>query len=145
MGIVFIPLVVVAIGSGVFLQHAAEQFNRLTEQPVYKLQTTSRLQNQIRKTYSLAKDYAVTPSFALRSQFEAEAKTVEEIFVDILAKTFLGPPEYASLAHARREWQDGVVLANLIFDSGASKATRITTARSARSARRLTTLKAVFC
>jgi diguanylate cyclase (GGDEF)-like protein len=123
MGVVFIPLVVVAIGSGVFLQHAAEQFNRLTEQPVYKLQTTSRLQNQIRKAYSLVKDYTGATSYALQSQFESEAKTVEEIFVDIMAKPFLDPPEYALLARARREWQDSIVLANLIFNSGASKAT----------------------
>ncbi|MGA9031741.1 MAG: diguanylate cyclase [Sulfuricaulis sp.] len=123
MGVVFIPLVVVAIGSGVFLQHAAEQFNRLTEQPVYKLQTTSRLQNQIRKAYSLVKDYTGAPSYVLQSQFESEAKTVEEIFVDIMAKPFLDPPEYTLLARARREWQDSIVLANLIFNSGASKAT----------------------
>ena len=123
MGVVFIPLVVVAIGSGVFLQHAAEQFNRLTEQPVYKLQTTSRLQNQIRKAYSLVKDYTGTPSYALQNQFESEAKTVEEIFVDIMAKPFLDPPEYALLARARREWRDSIVLANLIFNSGVSKAT----------------------
>lgn len=123
MGIVFIPLVVVALGSAVFLQHAGDALNQVVEQPVYKLQTTSRLQNQIRKAYSLVKDYAGTPSFALRSQFESEARTVEEIFVDMLAKTFLGPPEYTLLAHARREWQDSVVLANLIFNSGASKAT----------------------
>jgi len=123
MGVVFIPLVVVAIGSGVFLQHAAEQFNRLTEQPVYKLQTTSRLQNQIRKAYSLVKDYTGTPSYALQSRFASEAKTVEEIFVDIMAKPFLDPPQYALLARARREWQDSIVLVNLIFNSGASKAT----------------------
>ena len=123
MGIVFIPLVVVALGSAAFLQHAGDALNQVVEQPVYKLQTTTRLQNQIRKAYSLVKDYAGTPSFALRSQFESEAKTVEEIFVDILAKTFLGPPEYSLLAHARREWQDSIVLANLILNTGATKAT----------------------
>lgn len=122
MGVVFIPLVVVAIGSGVFLQHAAEQFNRLTEQPVYKLQTTSRLQNQIRSAYALVKNYASTPRYVLREQFKSEARATENVFVEILAKPFLGPQEYTLLANARREWRDSVVLANLIFTSNAPKA-----------------------
>ncbi|MDH3371593.1 MAG: hypothetical protein OEM31_09765, partial [Gammaproteobacteria bacterium] len=58
MGIVFFPVVVVAIGASLFLQHSANALNRIVEQPIYKLQATSRLQNQIRKTSALARDYA---------------------------------------------------------------------------------------
>ncbi|MDO8597075.1 MAG: hypothetical protein Q7R45_10675, partial [Sulfuricaulis sp.] len=123
MGVVFIPLVVVAIGSGVFLQHAAEQFNRLTEQPVYKLQTTSRLQNQIRSAYALVNNYANTPQSTLREQFASEARGVENIFVEILAKPFVGPREYTLLANARQEWKDSLVLAELVLASNTSKAT----------------------
>ena len=122
MGVVFIPLVVVAIGSGVFLQHAAEQFNRLTEQPVYKLQTTSRLQNQIRSAYALVNNHANTPQSILREQFASEAQGVENIFVEILAKPFVGPQEYTLLANARQEWKDSLVLAELVLAPDAPKA-----------------------
>lgn len=122
MGVVFIPLVVVAIGSGVFLQHAAEQFNRLTEQPVYKLQTTSRLQNQIRSAYALVNNYAGTSQTALREQFASEAQAVENIFVEILAKPFVEPREYTLLANARQEWKDSLALAELVLASNPSRA-----------------------
>lgn len=125
MGIVFIPLIVVAVGSGVFLEHAAEGLNRIVEQPVYKLQTTSHLQNQIRKTHSLVKDYSATPRFALRTEFEAGARAVEAIFVEILAKPFLGAHEYALLTNARREWKECLLLANIVFASDAPKAALI--------------------
>lgn len=122
MGIVFIPVVVVAIGSSLFLQHSAGALNRIVEQPIYKLQATSRLQNQIRKTSALARDYAVTPRFALRSQFESEAAGVEAIFAEILSKPFLGPKEHSLLASARREWNDSRTLAGVIFSSKAPEA-----------------------
>ncbi len=111
MGMVFIPLLAVALGSGVFLQYAAGQFKRLTEQPVYKLQTTSRLQNQIRSTHALLENYAAEPQAALRNRFIAEARVVENIFVEILAKPFLAPREYSLLAGARQEWKDSLLLA----------------------------------
>ncbi|MCR4300933.1 MAG: diguanylate cyclase, partial [Sulfuricaulis sp.] len=122
MGIVFIPMVVVAIGSSMFLQHSASELIRIVEQPVYKLQTTLRLQNQIRKTYTVARDYVETPRFALRSHFNAEAAGVEIIFVEILSKPFLGSKEYSLLTSARREWKDSVMLAGVIFSSTAPKA-----------------------
>ena len=121
MGVVFIPLMVVGLGSAVFLQHTANALNQVVEQPVYKLQTTSRLQNQIRKAFALVKDFAGSPSYAIRSQFESDAKAVEEIFVEILAKPFLGPQEHTLLNHARREWQDSVALTKLILSSEAPK------------------------
>src|SRR3990170_1649035 len=93
MGIVFIPLVAVAFGSSVFLGHAASTLNRIVEQPVYKLQTTSRLQNQIRKTYVMVKDYALMPRYTLRSQFESEAQGVEAVFAEMLEKPFFGAQE----------------------------------------------------
>ncbi len=122
MGVVFIPVVVVAIGSSMFLHHSAGALNRVVEQPVYKLQATSRLQNQIRKTYALARDYAETPRFALRSQFDAEAAGVEAIFAEILSKPFLESKEHNLLAGARREWKDGLMLAGVIFTSKIPKA-----------------------
>ena len=122
MGVVFIPLVVVAIGSGIFLQHAAEQFNRLTEQPVYKLQTTSRLQNQIRGAYALVNNYVGTPPSTRRERFASEAQGVENIFVEILAKPFVGPREYTLLANARQEWKDSLVLAELVLAPNPPKA-----------------------
>ncbi|MBI3570226.1 MAG: diguanylate cyclase [Gammaproteobacteria bacterium] len=122
MGIVFIPLVAVAFGSSVFLEHAANTLNRIVEQPVYKLQATSRLQNQIRKTYALVKDYAVTPRYTLRSQFETETQGVEAVFAEMLGKPYFGTQEQTLLANARREWKDSVVLANVIFSSDASRA-----------------------
>lgn len=115
MGMVFVPLLAVALGSGIFLQHAAGQFNRLTEQPVYKLQTTSRLQNRIRSAHALVENYAATPQAALRDRFAAEARAVENDFVEILAKPFLGPREYTLLADARQEWKDSLVLAELVL------------------------------
>ncbi len=121
MGVVFIPLMVVGLGSAVFLQQTANALNQAVEQPVYKLQTTSRLQNQIRKAFALVKDFAGAPSYAKRSQFESDAKAVEEIFVEILAKPFLAPQEYALLNQARREWRDSVALTKLILSSQAPK------------------------
>ncbi|MDH5488169.1 MAG: diguanylate cyclase [Gammaproteobacteria bacterium] len=122
MGIVFFPVVVVAIGASLFLQHSANALNRIVEQPIYKLQATSRLQNQIRKTSALARDYAITPRFALRSQFDVEAAGVDAIFSEILGKPFLDPKEYSLLASARREWKDSLTLAGVIFTSRAPKA-----------------------
>lgn len=122
MGIVFVPLVVVALGSSLFLGHAASTLNRVVEQSVYKLQTTSRLQNQIRKTHALAKDYAVTPRYTLQTQFESEARAVEDIFATILREPFVNPQEQVLLANVRREWNDSVVLANTIFSANASRA-----------------------
>jgi len=123
MGIVFIPLVVVAIGSSVFLGHAASTLNQVVEQPVYKLQTTTRLQNQIRKAHALVRDYAVTPRYTLKTQFESEAQAAEAVFIEMLGKPFFGPREQALLANARHEWKDSMVLANVIFSSDASRAT----------------------
>jgi diguanylate cyclase (GGDEF)-like protein len=125
MGIVFIPLVVVAVGSSIFLGHAASTLNRIVDQPVYKLQTTSRLQNQIRNTYVLVKDYALTPRYTLKSQFESEAQAVEAVFAEMLGKPFFGAQEQSLLANVRREWKDSVVLANVIFSSDASRAALI--------------------
>ncbi len=122
MGIVFVPLVVVALGSGIFLEHAASALNQVVEQPVYKLQATSRLQNQIRKTYALARDFADTQRFAQRTQFESEAAIVETLFAEILSKPFLGSQEYSLLTNARRDWKESMVLANAIFSTNASKA-----------------------
>ncbi|MCR4346089.1 MAG: diguanylate cyclase [Sulfuricaulis sp.] len=122
MGIVFIPLVVVAVGSSIFLGHAANTLNRIVEQPVYKLQTTSRLQNQIRKSYVLVKDHVLTPRYALRTQFESEAQGVEAVVAEMLEKPFFGAQEQSLLANVRREWKDSVVLANVIFSSDASRA-----------------------
>lgn len=123
MGIVFIPLVVVAIGSAVFLGRAANTLNQVVEQPVYKLQTTARLQNQIRKAHALVKDYAVTPRYTLKTQFESEAQAAEAVFIEMLRKPFFGPREQTLLANVRREWKDSMVLANVIFSSDASRAT----------------------
>lgn len=125
MGLAFIPLIVVALGSGAFLDHSAAALNRIVEQPVYKLQTTSRLQNQIRKAHSLVRDFSATPRFALRTEFADGAQSIEEIFVEILAKPFLDAQEYALLANARREWKEGLVLANVIFSSDTPKAALI--------------------
>lgn len=122
MGIVFVPLVVVALGSGIFLEHAASALNQVVEQPVYKLQATSRLQNQIRKTYALARDFADTQRFAQRTQFESEAALVETLFAEILSKPFLGSQEHSLLTGARRDWNESMVLANTIFSTSASKA-----------------------
>lgn len=125
MGIVFIPLVLVALGSSIFLKHAADTLNQVVEQPVYKLQTTSRLQNQIRKTHALVKDYTVTPRYALRTQFESEAQAIETVFTEMLGKPFFGAQEQGLLANARREWKDSVILANVIFSADASRAALI--------------------
>lgn len=122
MGIVFIPLVVVAIGANVFLGNAASALNQIAEQPVYKLQATSRLQNQIRKTYALARDFADTRRFAQRTQFESEAAVVETLFVELLSKPFLGSQEHALLNHARRDWKESMVLADAIFSADAPRA-----------------------
>lgn len=122
MGIMFFP-VVVAIGASLFLQHSVSALNRIVEQPIYILQTTSRLQNQIRGTSALAKDYAVTPRFALRAQFNVEAVGVEAIFTEILSKPFLSSKEYSLLASAQREWKDSLTLADVIFSSKTPKAT----------------------
>lgn len=123
MGIVFIPLVVVAVGSSVFLGHAASTLNRVVEQPVYKLQTTTRLQNQIRKAHALVRDYAATPRYTLKTQFELEAQVAEAVFIEMLGKPVFGPREQTLLANARREWKDSMVLADVIFSSDASRAT----------------------
>lgn len=123
MGIVFIPLVVVAIGSSVFLGHAANTLNQVVEQPVYKLQTTTRLQNQIRKAHALVKDYAATPRYTLKTQFESEALAAEAVFIEMLGKPFFGPREQTLLANARREWKDSMMLADVVFSSDASRAT----------------------
>lgn len=123
MGIVFIPLLVVAIGSSVFLGHAANTLNQVVEQPVYKLQTTTRLQNQIRKAHALVKDYAATPRYTLKAQFESEAQATEAVFIEMLGKPFFGPREQSLLANARREWKDSMVLADVIFSSDTSRAT----------------------
>lgn len=122
MGAMFIPLVVIALGSGIFLQHAAEALNQVVEQLVYKLQTTSRLQNQIRHAHTLVRDYASTRRYALRTQFESDARTVEESFVEVLNKPFLSPQEYQRLSAARQEWQDSVRAAEILFAPQPSKA-----------------------
>lgn len=122
MGVVFIPLVVVAIGANAFLGNTASALNQIVEQPVYKLQATSRLQNQIRKTYALARDFADTRRFAQRVQFESEAAIVETMFVEVLSKPFLGSQEHALLNNARRDWKSSVVLADAIFSAGAPRA-----------------------
>ena len=110
-----IPLVVIALGSGIFLQHAADALNRVVEQPVYKLQATSRLQNQIRQAHALVTEYASTGRSALRTRFEADARTVGDSFVEILNKPFLAPQEYQQLNEARRQWQDSMQAAGKLF------------------------------
>jgi len=122
MGAMFIPLIVIALGSGIFLQHAADALNRVVEQPVYMLQTTSRLQNQIRHAHALVREYASTKRYTLRTQFESDARTVEDSFVEILNKPFISPREYQLLSGARREWQDSVRAAGLFFSPQPSKA-----------------------
>jgi len=122
MGVMFIPLVVIALGTGIFLQHAADALNQIVERPVYKLQTTSRLQNQIRHAHALLREYASTKRYALRTQFDSDARTVEDSFVEILNKPFLTPEEYQRLTEARREWQDSVRAAALFFSPHPSRA-----------------------
>lgn len=122
MGIVFIPLVVVAVGANAFLGNTAGALNQIVEQPVYKLQATSRLQNQIRKTSALARDFADTRRFAQRAQFETEAAVVETMFVEVLSKPFLGSQEHALLNNARRDWKESTVLADAIFSASAPRA-----------------------
>ena len=90
----FIPLVLVTLGSGVFMHRSVDTLNRAVEQSLYKLQTTSRLQGQIRRTYALVKDYTGTPTYTLRDQFMSESQSVEDVFAEILRKPFLGPEEY---------------------------------------------------
>lgn len=118
----FIPLVLVTLGSGVFMHRSVDTLNRAVEQSLYKLQTTSRLQGQIRRTYALVKDYTGTPTYTLRDQFMSESQSVEDVFAEILRKPFLGPEEYTRLSKTRHDWQDCVVLANLVFTSRAPKA-----------------------
>ncbi|MGE5240265.1 MAG: diguanylate cyclase [Bacteroidota bacterium] len=121
MGAMFIPLLVIALGSGIFLRHAADALNQTVEQPVYKLQATSRLQNQIRHAHALVGEYASTGRAALRTQFEADARTVEDGFVEILNKPFLAPQEYQRLSETRRQWQDSVRTAGQLFSPRASR------------------------
>ena len=115
MGIVLIPLIVVALGSGICLQHAANTLNKIVEQPVYKLQTTSRLQNVIRQAHASVKDYLNTGRYALRTQFESGAKAAEDTFIEILGKPFLSAQEYTLLNNVRHEWQESVATAMVIF------------------------------
>ncbi|MBI3545264.1 MAG: diguanylate cyclase [Gammaproteobacteria bacterium] len=89
LGVVLIPLVVMALGSGIFLQHAADALNKIVEQPVYKLQTTSRLQNVIRQAHSSVKEHVNTGRYALRTQFDASAKAAEDTLVEILGKPLI--------------------------------------------------------
>lgn len=122
MGIVFIPLVAVAIGCGIILQHAAGVLNQIVDQPVYKLQATSQLENQIRKAHALVTEYAASPLYTLHTQFDSEAQTVEDVFAEILAKPFLGAQEYTLLSNSRREWKQSTALADLIFTTNEPKA-----------------------
>ncbi len=118
----FIPLIVIALGSVIFLRHAADALNRAVEQPVYKLQTTSRLQNQLRHAQALVTEYAATANPDLRARFEADARTVEDSFAAILNKPFLAPQEYQQLSEARRQWRDGVQAAAKLFAPRPSRA-----------------------
>ena len=118
----FIPLIVIALGSGIFLQHAADALNQAVEQPVYKLQATSRLQQQIRHAHGLVMEYASTRRYPLRAQFESDARAVEDGFVELLNKPFLTPGENQALAEARREWRGSVRTAGLFFTPQPSKA-----------------------
>jgi two-component system cell cycle response regulator len=122
MGAMFIPLFVIALGSGIFLRHAADALNQAVEQPVYKLQATSRLQKQIRHARDLVREYAATGRYPLRAQFESDARMVEDGFVEILNRPFLTPQEYQALTETRREWQDSVRTAGPFFTSQPSKA-----------------------
>jgi len=122
MGIIFIPLVLVTLGSGVFMHRTVDTLNRVVGQSLYKLQTTSQLQGQIRRTYALVKDYTGTPTYTVRDQFKSESRSAEDGFADILGKPFLGPEEHARLSKTRRDWQDCVVLANFVFSSKEPKA-----------------------
>lgn len=122
MGIVLIPLIVVAVGSGVFLQHAGGALDQVVEQPVYKLQKTSQLQNLIRRAQALLKDYANTAHYPLRAQFESEVQAVETTFIEILGKPLLVPQEYALLSNARREWNETIANARILFTSNPPKA-----------------------
>jgi two-component system cell cycle response regulator len=122
MGIVFIPLVLVALSSGVFMHRTVDTLNRVVGQSLYKLQTTSRLQGRIRRTYALVKDHTGPPTYTVRDRFKSEAQSVEDGFAEILGKTFLGPEEHTRLSQARRDWQECVVLADLVFTSKASQA-----------------------
>ncbi len=123
MGIVFIPLVAVALGCGIILQHAASALNQIVDQPLYKLQTTSQLENQIRKAHVLVKEYTASPLYTLHAQFDSDARTVEDAFAEILSKPFLGTQEYTQLSNVRREWNQITVLADLIFTTNEPKAT----------------------
>ncbi len=123
LGIVLIPLIVVAVGSGIFLQHAANALNKIVEQPVYKLQTTSQLQNTIRQAHGSVKEYLNTGRYTLRTQFESSAQDVEDTFVEILGKPFLNAQEYTLLNNVRREWKESVATAMVIFGANPPKMT----------------------
>lgn len=122
IGAMFIPLIAIALGSGIFLRHAADALNRAVEQPVYKLQATSRLQQQIRHAHALVREYAATGRPALHAQFESDARTVENSFAEILDKPFPASGEFQLLTETRREWQDSVRTAGLFFAAAPSRA-----------------------
>lgn len=121
LGIVLIPLIVVALGSGIFLQRAANALNKIVEQPVYKLQTTSRMQNVIRQAHASVKEYLNTGRYALRVQFESGAQAAEDIFIEILGKPFLSPQEYTLLTNVRHAWKESVATAMVIFAPNSPK------------------------
>jgi len=125
MAMVFLPIVVVAVGSSMFLNHAGNTLNQIVEQPIHKLQTTTQLQNQIRNGHALVKDYATTPRFALKSQFETEARRVDNLLTQMRQTNIFDPTEQTLLATVHRDWSDGLVLANVIFSSDDHKAASI--------------------
>ncbi len=103
MGIALIPLALVAVGAVVILQRSTVALQHIVEQPVYKLQATSRLQAQVLKTHVLIKDRGTA-----RTRLAAEVEQVEAGFKEILAKPFLRPQERALLSIARDEWRHGI-------------------------------------
>jgi diguanylate cyclase (GGDEF)-like protein len=122
MAAVFIPVLVVALGLGISLQHTTAQFNRLAEQSAYKLQTTVRLQNRIRDTYALTAYLNNMPRAARREQFTAATENADAFFSDLLAQTFLAPAERTLLTTAQQEWRASLVLADRLLTDDAAAA-----------------------
>lgn len=119
---VFILLVAVALGSALFMHRAVDVLDRVVEQSVYKLRTTSQLQNQIRKAFGSIENATGARRSRLRQQFDAESRSVDDLFAGLLNQAFLEPEERARLADTRREWRDSVELAKKVFTSGAPNA-----------------------
>ncbi|MBI3574326.1 MAG: sensor domain-containing diguanylate cyclase [Gammaproteobacteria bacterium] len=108
MAVGLIPLLAVAIGAALILQHSADTLRDIVEQPVHRFQLTSRLQSQVLKTLALVKDRSPARDRDWREHLEAEVQRVEAGFDDMLVNPLLRPPERALLTIARDEWRYGL-------------------------------------